>query len=401
MLRRVELCAEKKKTRCRNLNPINSPSFLKYLLVGLGSWIVCAPGLADVVFTSEPLTSAAVGRAYAYTMTAVITDDDDDSEDDGQITFIARALPPWLEFDGNDTIFGTPDQEDIGAHRVRLRAKLKGDRDDQDFQINVEPTPTDPPPEGADLSALIAVAPGSASVGDPVEWTMTAGNLADVDVGNLVLETSFSGDAEFSIDDVDDSSCSIELRGSLTAVVCRWSPLTTGASRTAHVSGSTTGAGGILAVARVSIVDTVPADRNPANDEASVVLIVSDASGGGDSRDVPPVLTLVGPATITITVGDTFEDPGATAMDNRDGDLTTEIVVDDPVDTNIIGRYSVTYDVVDSDGNSTTATRTVEVVPREAVGGGGGGAAGVILLLLIGSCGLGRRTRMLVRWVAA
>jgi len=396
---------------------MNSLPISKYLIAALLALIVGAPAFADVVFTSEPLTSAAVGRAYSYRMTAIIADkdgdfeDDEDDEDDEDeedeeddndkkdkdderhLKFIARALPPWLEFDGNDTIFGTPRQEDIGVHRVKLRAKLKGDRVDQEFLINVEPMPSGPPPEGADLAALISVIPRSASVGDPVSWRVTARNLADADVANIVLETAFSGDAAFSIGDVDDSSCSIELRGSHTAVVCRWSPLASGTSRSAQVNGRATGAGEILAVASVSIVDTVPMDRNSANDDATVVLTVPDDL---PVLSVGPELTLNGLSVITIAFGETYEDPGATAIDDADGDLTREIVVDNPVDTNVIGRYSVTYDVADSDGNVSTVTRTVEVVPREGVGGGGGGAAGVALLLLVSFCIFARRTRLLL-----
>ncbi len=139
---------------------MNSPPISKHLIAVLGALIVSAPALAAVVFTSEPLTSAAVGRAYSYRMTAIIKNDKNDKNDnDRHLKFIARALPPWLAFDGNDTIFGTPRQEDIGVHRVRLRAKLKGDRVDQEFLINVEPMPSRPPPEGADLAALISVIP--------------------------------------------------------------------------------------------------------------------------------------------------------------------------------------------------------------------------------------------------
>lgn len=341
--------------------------------------ISSAPAIADVEFTSQPATSASVGRIYSYRMTAAIVDEDDADEED--IRFIARALPPWLEFDGQDTIFGTPSQEDVGLHLVRLRARLKGDHADQDFSINVEAAPTGPPPEGADLAASISVTPESASIGDRLSWRATARNLSDADVANIVLEVAFSGDAIFSIDDVDDSFCSIELRGDLTAVVCRWSPFGSGASRSARVRGVATGAGNILAVATVSIVDAVPIDRNSANDNATVQLRVSDGSRGGGSDD-SPVLTLNGPSFITISAGETYEDAGATAMDDKDGVLTSEIVVDNPVDTSVIGRYTVSYVVTDSAGNSSTVTRTVEIVPREAVGGGGGGAVGAAFLLL-------------------
>src|SRR5690606_7590779 len=129
-----------------------------------------------------------------------------------------------------------------------------------------------------------------------------------------------------------------------TALVCRWSPLASGRSRSAEASGNASGPGEVLAVARASIADAVPTDRNPANDEARVMLKVNDEMS--DSDGSPPVLTLNGASTVTVTVGETYEDAGATARDDVDGDLTNRILVDNPVDTNMIGRYSVTYDVL-------------------------------------------------------
>lgn len=76
-----------------------------------------------------------------------------------------------------------------------------------------------------------------------------------------------------------------------------------------------------------------------------------------------PLITLLGDATITITLGTPYVDAGATASDNVDGDLSTSISVSNPIDINILGNYTITYDVSDSSGNSTMATRTVNVVP--------------------------------------
>src|SRR5690606_6476605 len=78
---------------------------------------------------------------------------------------------------------------------------------------------------------------------------------------------------------------------------------------------------------------------------------------------------------------DDYQDAGATAFDDIDGDLTAAIVVDDPVDTSVIGTYTVSYEVVDSAGNKASASRIVEVQARSGSGGGGGGAAGAMLLL--------------------
>ena len=47
----------------------------------------------------------------------------------------------------------------------------------------------------------------------------------------------------------------------------------------------------------------------------------------------PPVISLVGSSTIYLEVGETFTDPGATASDNVDGDLTSSITSSGTVDT--------------------------------------------------------------------
>ena len=75
-----------------------------------------------------------------------------------------------------------------------------------------------------------------------------------------------------------------------------------------------------------------------------------------------PVITLNGDNPMTVEMGSTFEDPGATATDNVDGDLTSQIQVTGSVDTSQFGTYTLTYSVTDSAGNTATATRTVNVV---------------------------------------
>ncbi len=77
----------------------------------------------------------------------------------------------------------------------------------------------------------------------------------------------------------------------------------------------------------------------------------------------PPTITLLGDALISINVGDSFSDPGATANDNIDGDITSSIVVTGSVNTNVIGDYTLRYNVSDAAGNAATeVTRLVQVV---------------------------------------
>jgi len=77
----------------------------------------------------------------------------------------------------------------------------------------------------------------------------------------------------------------------------------------------------------------------------------------------PPVISLVGQATVNIKVGDSYTDAGAGAQDAEDGDISANIVVGgDTVDTGTVGTYVITYDVTDSGGApATQVTRTVVV----------------------------------------
>ena len=52
-----------------------------------------------------------------------------------------------------------------------------------------------------------------------------------------------------------------------------------------------------------------------------------------------------------------YVDPGATAWDDFDGDITSRIYVDNEVNENLTGWYSVTYNVVDQAGNEAFPAR--------------------------------------------
>ena len=77
-----------------------------------------------------------------------------------------------------------------------------------------------------------------------------------------------------------------------------------------------------------------------------------------------PVITLVGSASIESELGYTYSDEGATAVDNKDGTITSEITTVNSVDVDNEGIYTVTYDVTDAAGNvATQVVRTVTVTP--------------------------------------
>lgn len=80
--------------------------------------------------------------------------------------------------------------------------------------------------------------------------------------------------------------------------------------------------------------------------------------------DVPPVITITGSATVTVELGDSYSDAGATALDVHHG--TTSVTTSGSVNTNAVGSYTITYSATDKDNNTATATRTVNVVDTTA-----------------------------------
>ncbi|RNC88234.1 MAG: DUF5011 domain-containing protein [Winogradskyella sp.] len=102
---------------------------------------------------------------------------------------------------------------------------------------------------------------------------------------------------------------------------------------------------------------------------------VSDAAGNAAAQvtrtvnvnadTTAPVITLNGSSNITLDLGQTYTEQGATATDNVDGDISANIVIGgDTVNTNVAGTYIVTYNVSDAAGNAATqVTRTVTVNP--------------------------------------
>jgi flagellin-like hook-associated protein FlgL len=91
---------------------------------------------------------------------------------------------------------------------------------------------------------------------------------------------------------------------------------------------------------------------------------ISALSDDGYDDTVPPVITIIGGNPITVELGDTYTDQGATAFDEFHGE--TPVSSSGTVDTSTVGTYTITYTATDLDGNTATATRTVNVVDTTA-----------------------------------
>lgn len=77
----------------------------------------------------------------------------------------------------------------------------------------------------------------------------------------------------------------------------------------------------------------------------------------------PPVLTLIGSTPITVEASLNYLDDGATAIDVVDGDISSQIVVVNPVQSTVPSTYTLSYNVSDAAGNAAPQiTRDVTII---------------------------------------
>lgn len=85
----------------------------------------------------------------------------------------------------------------------------------------------------------------------------------------------------------------------------------------------------------------------------------------GETLDTTaPVLTLVGDDQMKLEYGEEYIEPGATAVDNKDGDITNRIIKIGEVDSTEPGIHPILYSVHDNAGNHTEKVRNVLVLDK-------------------------------------
>jgi hypothetical protein len=102
-----------------------------------------------------------------------------------------------------------------------------------------------------------------------------------------------------------------------------------------------------------NVYDVTDAGGNKAIPVTRVIYVVKDRQN--------PVLTLNGSDTVLIEVFGSYTEDGASAMDNKDGNLTNAIIITGTVNTSLLGTYKINYSIKDESGNESSKNRIVIV----------------------------------------
>ena len=207
--------------------------------------------------------------------------------------------------------------------------------------------------EGDITADIVTVNPVNTSILG--SYTVTY-NVADSS-GNPAVEVTRTVDVV-----LDGVAPVITLLGSDPIDVEAGSPyVDAGATATDNIDGDLTGS--IVTVNPVNTAVLGPylvtynvsdSSGNPAVEVTRVVNVVDTTI---------PVITRLGVSPVSVPLGGVYVDAGASAVDAFEGDITADIVTVNPVNTSILGSYTVTYNVADSSGNpAVEVTRTVDVV---------------------------------------
>jgi hypothetical protein len=94
----------------------------------------------------------------------------------------------------------------------------------------------------------------------------------------------------------------------------------------------------------------------------SVIILIFGIYSCKDKDTTAPVITLDGYNPSYTPLDSSYTEPGYSAIDDVDGDITDQVMVSGSVDTQTEGTYYLYYDVKDAAGNNAIQQiRTVKV----------------------------------------
>lgn len=96
-----------------------------------------------------------------------------------------------------------------------------------------------------------------------------------------------------------------------------------------------------------------------------IASFLTSCNGGGASSDTtPPTITLIGEKEILLDITQNYQEYGAIAVDDTDGNITSKIDIQSNINLATEGNYTVTYLIRDAANNLATITRYVIIKDR-------------------------------------
>ena len=167
---------------------------------------------------------------------------------------------------------------------------------------------------------------------------------------------------KFNVNIVDKDSPIIELKGDNPATICKEKEYSEeGYKANDNYDGDITN----NVTIKKNVDNIIYSIRDSSGNETSIErkIVVDDSE--------KPSIKLTGNKTIYLYLGDRYTEPGYTASDNCDGNITKKVKIIGDVDTSKVGSYVIKYTIKDSSGNSYTTKRTV-VVRKKVITTGNG-----------------------------
>ncbi|MCX6720409.1 MAG: DUF5011 domain-containing protein [Candidatus Staskawiczbacteria bacterium] len=152
--------------------------------------------------------------------------------------------------------------------------------------------------------------------------------------------------------------------------------LTAPADQTFEATGSIDSYSLVLATATDIADASVDIDSNPTSFPLGTTLVTwtaTDDSGNTATATsnvtivdtTAPIIALMGNNPFDLYINNDYSEPGFSAVDIVDGDITGSVTVEgEDFDNTVLGAHIITYSVTDANGNSTSVTRTVNIVDR-------------------------------------
>ena len=81
--------------------------------------------------------------------------------------------------------------------------------------------------------------------------------------------------------------------------------------------------------------------------------------------NISPVIKLKGNQIIEMSINTEYKEPGYTAIDEYDGDITDKVEIKGKIDTENYGEYVLTYKVKDNSDNTTEVNRIIKIIDEE------------------------------------